>query len=392
MASIVYSICGEGRGHATRARADRTLEPNRSYWASWLWRSLMGNRALAVSETCRRRRQVMLRCGAHFCSRSIRRLVRRRRPAGKVGGDNIGGKAMKRLARLVCSVMVLLAAGAANAQMVKDAAEARAEVQKMFGFVPGFIKAIPDVALPGAWEEMKTLQMSTTTALSGKQKELIGLAVASQIPCEYCVYAHTEFAKLNGATPGEIGDAIAMAGLTRHWSTFLNGLQPDETKFKADVAKSLDHMKKMMSGKGPAPKPVIVVDAKTAKEDMIQSFGPAMAELFAKFPPEALAAAWREEKDVELAQTALDAKTKSLASIAVAAQIPCRYCVIADTEFAKLGGASEREILETLAMASHVRNWSTLLNGLQVDKVAFKKDVDKLVKNIKKSAPKSASR
>jgi AhpD family alkylhydroperoxidase len=281
--------------------------------------------------------------------------------------------------------------GAANAQPVKDAAAARAEVQKMWGFTPGFIKAFPDVALPGAWEEMKTLQMNPATALNGKQKELIGLAVSSQIPCEYCTYAHTEFAKLNGATPAEIGEAVAMAGLTRHWSTFLNGLQPDETKFRADVAKSLAHMKASMSANAP-PKPIDVVDAKSAKEDMVQAFGPELAELFGKFPPEALAAAWREEKDVELAQTALDSKTKSLISVAVAAQIPCRYCIIADTEFAKAGGASPREINEAVAMASHVRNWSTVLNGLQVDKAAFKKDVDKVVKNVKKTLPRTASR
>ena len=239
---------------------------------------------------------------------------------------------------------------------------------------------------------MKTLQMNPNTALNAKQKELIGLAVASQIPCEYCIYAHTEFAKLNGATSGEIGDAVAMSGLTRHWSTYLNGIQPDEAKFKADVAKSVAHVKTMMSGKGPAQKNIEVVDAKTAREDMTQAFGAAMAETFAKFPPEALAAAWREEKDVELGQTALDAKTKSLISLAVAAQIPCRYCIVADTEFAKIGGASDREINEAVAMASHVRNWSTMLNGLQVDKATFKKDIDKLVKNVKKSMPHTASR
>jgi len=299
---------------------------------------------------------------------------------------------MKNLARWVSTVIVVLTAGAANAQMVKNAEAARADVDKTFGFVPGFIKAIPDVALPGAWEEMKTLQMNPATALNGKQKELIGLAVAAQIPCEYCIYAHTEFAKLNGATPAEIGDAVAMAGLTRHWSTFLNGIQPDETKFRADVAKSVDHVKKMMASKGPAPQPIEITDAKTAKAAMTQAFGPGLAELFGKFPPEALAAAWREEQDVELGKTALDDKTKSLLSLAVAAQIPCRYCVIADTEFSKLGGASEREIDETLAMASHVRNWSTMLNGLQVDKAAFKKDIDKVVKNVKKSMPKTASK
>jgi heparanase len=48
------------RGHAVVVRQtlsgsdyglidDKTLEPNPSYWASWLWRSLMGRRALAVT-------------------------------------------------------------------------------------------------------------------------------------------------------------------------------------------------------------------------------------------------------------------------------------------------------------------------------------------------------
>lgn len=299
---------------------------------------------------------------------------------------------MRKLTAGVCMIVVGLVATKASAQMVKDASAARHEIQKMWGFTPGFIKVFPDAALPGAWEEMKTLQMNPATALNGKQKELIGLAVASQIPCEYCIYAHTEFAKANGATPGEIGDAVAMAGLTRHWSTFLNGIQPEEAKFRGDVAKGIAHLKASMSSTAAPPKPIEVVDARTAKEDMIQAFGPEMAELFGKFPAEALAAAWREEKDVELAQTALDGKTKSLISLAVAAQIPCRYCIIADTEFAKVGGASPRELNEAIAMASHVRNWSTVLNGLQVDKAAFKKDVDKLVRNVKKAEPRSASR
>jgi hypothetical protein len=49
------------RGHAVVVRQtlsgadyglvdDRTLEPNPSYWASWLWHNLMGRRALAVAE------------------------------------------------------------------------------------------------------------------------------------------------------------------------------------------------------------------------------------------------------------------------------------------------------------------------------------------------------
>ena len=280
----------------------------------------------------------------------------------------------------------------AAADPAKEAAASRAEVQKIFGFVPGFIKAIPDVALPGAWGTLKTLEMNPATALSGKQKELIGLAVAAQIPCEYCIQVHTEFAKLNGATQAEIGEAVAMAGLTRHWSTFFNGILPDEAKFRSDLAKAVENTRKVMSGKAQI-KDIAVVDAKSAYQDIAQYYGP-LVEIMKKFPPEAIVAAWRAMKSVEMAETKLDGRTKSLISVAVAAQIPCKYCVIADTEFAKLAGASDRELSEAIAMASHVRNWSTMLNGLQVDKVAFKQDLAKMVKAAKKAEkapPKAAS-
>jgi hypothetical protein len=49
-------------------------------------------------------------------------------------------------------------------------------------------------------ETMKSLQLSPTTAIPPKYKEPIGRGVASQIPCEYCVYTDKEFAKLDGTT------------------------------------------------------------------------------------------------------------------------------------------------------------------------------------------------
>jgi AhpD family alkylhydroperoxidase len=73
----------------------------------------------------------------------------------------------------------------------------------------------------------------------------MGLAVASQVPCRFCIIAHTEFAKLNGATDAEITEAIAMAAFTRDMSTMLNGMQIDETQFRKDV----DHLVKNFSGK-----------------------------------------------------------------------------------------------------------------------------------------------
>jgi AhpD family alkylhydroperoxidase len=261
---------------------------------------------------------------------------------------------------------------------------ARADIKSTFGFVPGFLNSMPSNALPGAWEEMKALQMSPNTALPGKLKELIGLAVAAQVPCKYCTYAHTEFAKLNGANETEIGEAVVMASLTRHWSTVLQGIQTDLTKFKAEIAALVARMKTApKSGATMAPSPP-VTDAKSALAEIQQMFG-TVPEFLRRFPAEALAGAWKQMRDVEMnPKTALADKHKSLIGVAVASQIPCTYCLAADTEFAKLAGASEREINEAIAMAALTRYWSTYLNGSQTDEAAFKRDVDRLVKGAKK--------
>jgi len=65
--------------------------------------------------------------------------------------------------------------------------------------------------------------MNPTGALDGKTKQLIGLAVAAQIPCAYCVNALSKGAKAAGATDAQIKEAIATAALIRFNSTMLNG-------------------------------------------------------------------------------------------------------------------------------------------------------------------------
>jgi AhpD family alkylhydroperoxidase len=282
--------------------------------------------------------------------------------------------------------ILILALGAVlsgpTAALATPAADAaRADIQNTFGFVPGFIKLVPDLALPGAWMDMKGLQLNPSTALPAKMKELVGLAVAAQTPCEYCVYAHTEFAKLNGASDAEIGEAVAMGALTRRWSTFLNGIQTDETKFRAEIAQLVGNMKK--AGASAPPKPITVVDAKTALSDIKQSFG-MVPEFLRRYPQEGIAGAWSEMRDVEMGSSAIPGKYKTLIGLAVASQVPCRFCIIADTEFAKLEGASEREITEAVAIAGLVRHWSTILNGRQADKAAFKKDINRLVAGARK--------
>ena len=101
--------------------------------------------------------------------------------------------------------------------------------------MPSFFKAFPEAGIAGAWGEFKSVQLNPDTALSSKTKELIGLAVAAQIPCAYCVYFHTAAAKANGASDDEVREAVAMAAISRHWSTVLNGMQIDLASFKAET-------------------------------------------------------------------------------------------------------------------------------------------------------------
>jgi AhpD family alkylhydroperoxidase len=109
------------------------------------------------------------------------------------------------------------------------------DIEQTLGSLPSFFKQLPDTALAGAWAEMKAFQLNPKTQLNGKTKELIGLAVAAQIPCQYCIYFHTAAAKTNGASDEEIREAVAMAAVVRHWSTVLNGMQVDLGGFKRDT-------------------------------------------------------------------------------------------------------------------------------------------------------------
>ena len=73
----------------------------------------------------------------------------------------------------------------------------------------------------------------------------------------------------------------------------------------------------------------------------------------------------------------LDAKTRELIALGVAAQIPCIYCVYVHNKKARMNGATEAEVREAVAASAHVRHWSTVLNGMAYDFEAFKAEVDR---------------
>ena len=75
------------------------------------------------------------------------------------------------------------------------AALAVATVTAQAGDAPKFMKqTYPNQALEGAWSDWQGF-FGKNGEVSQKNKELIALGVAAQVPCQYCVYAHTLLAK-----------------------------------------------------------------------------------------------------------------------------------------------------------------------------------------------------
>jgi len=141
--------------------------------------------------------------------------------------------------KLVISAVFALALASSPARADNETARSRtdaalAQIKAAFGFVPAFTRAVPSGLLP-SWWQLTTDIDAEQTALDGKTKELIGLAVAAQIPCEMCIYYHTQAARLRGATDQEIREAVFVAGTVRLNSTVVNGAQVDRAQFRRDV-------------------------------------------------------------------------------------------------------------------------------------------------------------
>jgi len=125
----------------------------------------------------------------------------------------------------------------------KSRAEIYAEMKSMLGLVPTFFKSIPDSTLGLEWELIKRVQMEPGP-IPNKYRELIGVGVSAATKCEYCIFFHTEMARLNGATDAEIEDALHYTKSTTGWSTYINGSQADLDQFRSEVKAIVEYLRK----------------------------------------------------------------------------------------------------------------------------------------------------
>ena len=142
-------------------------------------------------------------------------------------------KLVKLAATFTAASILVLGIATAGAQEKPSIEETYKDIEAIYGVVPEYMKVYPKQGIAAAWALTKALEVEQG-ALDPKVKSLINVAVAAQIPCRYCIWLDSKFARELGATDEEIAEAVAQAGLTRHWSAILNGMQIDFEAFKAE--------------------------------------------------------------------------------------------------------------------------------------------------------------
>jgi AhpD family alkylhydroperoxidase len=128
---------------------------------------------------------------------------------------------------------------------------ARKDITATLG--PNAIEAtiLPDAFVASTWAQDRAWLIDNKATIPPKYRALIGLAVSSQIPCAYCIYADTSDARVFGATDQEIREAIMFGAMTREWSTILNGNQVDMAAFKKAIDEGAAMMREQLA-KSPA--------------------------------------------------------------------------------------------------------------------------------------------
>lgn len=125
-------------------------------------------------------------------------------------------------------------------------ATTEADIRQTLGIVPEFFAEVPDFLIDTEWASFKSLMLSET-AIPNKYKELIGIGVSGATRCRYCVYYHTEAARLWGATDEEINEAALVAKHTMAWSTYLNARAFDYDRFKRECDQIAEHVREAMA-------------------------------------------------------------------------------------------------------------------------------------------------
>ena len=128
-------------------------------------------------------------------------------------------------------------------------------------------------------------------------------------------------------------------------------------------------------------------DYEKTKAEIIEALG-TVPQFIDAVPEQMLPVAWEFFNTSNNPENELSPKVVELIKVAVSAQIPCQYCVLAHKVNAKAAGASEKEIKEAVMAGAWVRHWSTLAQSTTMEFKAFEKEYMGIVEYMMKPAKK----
>lgn len=121
---------------------------------------------------------------------------------------------------------------------------------------------------------------------------------------------------------------------------------------------------------------------RAAEGEIRETFG-FVPDFYGPLPDAMMHHAWGIQRDLEMPETALDARTKQLIGLAIASHIKCRYCIYYHTEAAQLHGATAEQLREAIAMGGFTALMSNSISGAQIDFDRFQREVDRALDHVR---------
>ena len=128
-------------------------------------------------------------------------------------------------------VFLILTVSQIFADPIKLSDHERKTIERMN---PLFGPLLPDAGLEAVSKfQSSMMALDKTGSFDTKTGELLRLAAAIGMKCEYCITAHTAMAKMAGATIDEIRQVVLLVGEVQFNSTILYGNSYSLEKFNS---------------------------------------------------------------------------------------------------------------------------------------------------------------
>lgn len=121
------------------------------------------------------------------------------------------------------------------------------DIVETLGQIPDFFASMPDSTLERQWGQFKEFQLGDS-ALTVREKHLIGYAVAAAIHCPYCTYFHRSATQMLGSTDLQLEEAARVASDTTYYSTYIHAQSADLEEFERATDEIGEHLARRAQG------------------------------------------------------------------------------------------------------------------------------------------------